>query len=66
LRVKQPNSFRTDRSPFGADINKVFIPAIVKPLLAQRELRRAPGSRGQIACGKTPVPVKLSLEFDSI
>lgn len=50
---------------FGAAINKAVIPAILKPLLAQKNLRRAPGPAGQIDTGPTPHPQHFHLEFDT-
>ncbi|WP_237072483.1 cytochrome P450 [Pseudaestuariivita rosea] len=59
--IHAPNDFRTERSwgdyiiwgygmhtCFGAAINRAIIPAILKPVLAQKNLRRAMGSAGQI------------------
>jgi cytochrome P450 len=79
LKVKAPNTFRTDRpwdnyilwgdglhACFGAHINRVLIPAILKPLLLQRGLRRAPGAVGQIDSEGTPFPVHMWLEFESV
>ena len=76
LRIDDPNSFRVDRpwdnyilwgdglhTCFGAHINQVLIPAILKPLLQQEGLRRAPGPAGQIDAEGTPFPVHLWLEF---
>jgi cytochrome P450 len=78
LKLAQPGKFRTDRpwddyilwgdglhTCFGAHINKVLIPAILKPLLKQQGLRRAPGPAGRIDTQKTPFPVHLSLEFEA-
>jgi len=77
-RTSAPNAFRTDRdwndyilwgyglhTCFGAHINRVMIPAILKPLLAQKGLRRATGSAGQIDSGGTPFPVHFIVEFDA-
>ncbi len=77
LKLASPNSFRTDRPAdnyilwgdglhacFGAHINQVLIPAILKPLLAQENLRRAPGDVGRIDTDGTPFPVHFWLEFD--
>ncbi len=50
---------------FGAAINRVVIPAILKPLLRQKTLRRAPGAAGQIDTGGTPHPQHFHLEFDT-
>lgn len=76
-RIDDPKSFRTDRAwedyiiwgygmhtCFGAAINKVVIPAILKPLLKQRNLRRAEGAAGQIDTGGTPHPQHFHLLFD--
>jgi cytochrome P450 len=77
LRLVEPQIFRTDRpwdhyilwgdgmhKCFGAHINQVLIPAILKPLLRQRQLRRAAGASGQIDFAKTPFPVHMVLEFE--
>lgn len=50
---------------FGAHINRAVLPALLKPLLAQPNLRRATGSRGQIDTAGTPFPQHLHLEFDA-
>ncbi|MCK7614035.1 cytochrome P450 [Roseibium sediminicola] len=76
-RIDDPNSFRTDRAfedyiiwgygmhtCFGAAINKAVIPAILKPLIKQRNLRRADGAAGQIDTGGTPHPQHFHLLFD--
>jgi cytochrome P450 len=78
FKLYDPESFRTDRPwdsyilwgdglhiCFGAHINQVLIPAILKPLLQQKGLRRAPDASGQIDTGGTPFPVHLRLEFDA-
>jgi len=78
FKLYDPESFRTDRpwdsyilwgdglhTCFGAHINQVLIPAILKPLLQQKGLRRAPDASGQIDTGGTPFPVHLRLEFDA-
>jgi hypothetical protein len=49
---------------FGAHINPVLVPAILKPLLARKGLRRAPGQAGQIDAQGTQFPVHLLVEFD--
>ena len=62
--IVSPNTFRTDRpwedyilwgygmhTCFGDVINRAVIPAILKPLLAQKNLRRAAGTAGQITTG---------------
>jgi cytochrome P450 len=78
LRLDKPGDFKIDRpwdhyilwgdglhTCFGAHINQVLIPAILKPLLAQPGLRRAAGPPGQIDSGNTPFPVHLLLEFET-
>ena len=77
LDVPQATSFRTDRpwetyilwgygmhACFGAHINRAALPAMLKPLLARRNLRRAEGARGQIDQAGTPFPQHLHLVFD--
>jgi len=49
---------------FGAHINRAVLPAMLKPLLAQRNLRRAEGPRGQLDQAGTPFPQHLHLVFD--
>jgi cytochrome P450 len=76
--IDAPNTFRTDRpfdsyiiwgygmhTCFGAAINEAVIPAILKPVLAQKNLRRAPGAAGQIDTGPTPHPQHFHVEFDT-
>lgn len=76
--IPTPNQFRTDRpfedyiiwgygmhNCFGAAINAAVIPAILKPLLAQKNLRRAAGAAGQINGGGTPHPQHFHVEFDT-
>ncbi|WP_422375468.1 cytochrome P450 [Roseibium sp.] len=78
LDIKSPNSFKTDRpwedyiiwgygmhECFGATINKAVIPTLLKPLLKQKNLRRAPGAEGQIDTGTSNFPQHFHLEFDS-
>lgn len=78
LAIPSPNAFRTDRpwetymiwgygmhNCFGDTINKALIPAILKPLLAQKNLRRAAGEAGQIQLGTTGFPIHFNLEFDT-
>lgn len=78
FEVPSPNSFRTDRpwedymiwgygmhKCFGSAINKAVIPAILKPLLKQKNLRRAPGVKGQIDSGTSSFPQHFHLEFDT-
>ena len=75
--VPKPGEFRTDRPwetyihwgygmhmCFGDAINKAVIPAILKPILAQKNLRRAPGASGRIDTGATPFPQHFVVEFD--
>jgi cytochrome P450 len=77
LAVPSPNAFRTDRpwetyilwgtgmhACFGAHLNRANLPAILKPLLAKKNLRRAAGAAGKIDQAGTPFPVHLHLEFD--
>ena len=75
--IDNPYEFRTDRpwsdyiiwgygmhTCFGAAINKAVIPAILTPLLKQKNLRRAPGAAGQVDAGGTPHPQHFHLQFD--
>jgi cytochrome P450 len=77
LKVDSPSSFRAGRpwddyilwgdglhTCFGAHINLVVIPAMLKPLLAKKNLRRAAGAAGQIDNGGTPFPQHLVVEYD--
>ena len=77
LELPAPNSFRIDRpwgdyilwgyglhTCFGAHINRVTIPALLKPLLKQKGLRRAAGAAGQMDMAGTPFPAHFVLEFD--
>ncbi len=77
LELPDPNSFRIDRpwedyilwgygmhTCFGQHINRAAIPALLKPLLQQKNLRRASGAAGQIDVAGTPFPAHLVLEFD--
>lgn len=77
LKIGTPNRFRIDRASdnyilwgdglhtcFGAHINRILIPAILRPLLLQKGLRRAKGKAGRIDSAGTPFPVHLCLEFD--
>ncbi len=50
---------------FGAHINRAVLPAVLKPLLARPNLRRAAGARGQIDKAGTPFPQHLHLVFDT-
>ena len=76
--VPEPNAFRTDRpwetyihwgvglhTCFGAAINRAVIPAMLKPLLARPNLRRAEGAAGQVDTGGTPFPQHFTVEFDA-
>jgi cytochrome P450 len=76
--IAKPNEFRVDRpwedyiiwgygmhNCFGAAINEAVIPAMLKPVLARKNLRRAPGAAGQIDNGGTPHPQHFHLEFDA-
>ena len=75
--IPDPNTFRTDRPwetymiwgygvhrCFGETINRAVIPAILKPLLKQKNLRRAPGEAGQISTDTLGFPNHFHLEFD--
>jgi len=77
LEIPDANSFRTDRpwetymtwgygmhECFGAAINQAVIPAILKPVLKLKNLRRAAGPAGQIDTGPTPFPQHFVLDFD--
>ncbi|MDU8910755.1 cytochrome P450 [Aestuariicoccus sp. MJ-SS9] len=76
--IEAPDQFRINRrwedyiiwgtgmhTCFGAQINRAVIPAILKPLIAQKNLRRAVGPAGQIDSGGTPHPQHFHLEFDT-
>jgi cytochrome P450 len=78
LAIPHPNAFRTDRpwetyilwgyglhACFGAHLNRASLPAILKPLLAKRNLRRADGAAGRIDNAGTPFPVHFYVAFDS-
>ena len=78
FEIPQPNMFRTDRpwetymiwgygmhNCFGDAINRAVIPAILKPLLKQKNLRRAPGDAGQISTGTLGFPDHFHLTFDT-
>ncbi len=75
--IPEPDAFRTDRpwetyihwgygmhTCFGAAINRAIIPAVLKPLLRQQNLRRAPGKEGEIDSSGTPFPQHFTVEFD--
>jgi cytochrome P450 len=78
LHMKEPDEFRVDRpwgdyilwgyglhTCFGAYINRAVIPAMLKPVLARPNLRRAAGAAGQIDGGDTPpFPQHFVLESD--
>ena len=78
LRIADPGSFRVDRPSsdyilwgdglhtcFGAHLNRVALPAMLKPLLRRPGLRRAAGPAGQIDCQGTPFPVHFWVESDA-
>lgn len=78
LVIPDATSFRTDRpwdvymlwgygmhACFGAHINRAVLPTMLKPLLVQPGLRRAPGARGRIDQAGTPFPQHFHLEFDA-
>jgi len=78
LRVSEPRSFRTDRpwmdyllwgdglhTCFGAQLNRVALPLMLKPLLLRPGLRRAAGNAGRIDTEGTPFPVHFRVEWDS-
>ena len=73
LDIDDAGSFRTDRPfdlymtwgygmhlCFGAAINQQIIPATLKPLLKQNNLRPV----GEVERGGTPFPQHFKLEFD--
>jgi cytochrome P450 len=77
MKIDLPKQFRIDRpwdnymlwgdglhACFGAQINLVLVPAILKPLLARRGLRRVARQSGRIDTAGTPFPVHMHLEFD--
>ncbi len=51
---------------FGDHLNRVTLPALLTPLLAQPGLRRAPGAAGQIDSAATPFPVHMRVEWDRV
>ena len=76
--LPSPHAFRTDRpwdaymlwgygmhTCFGDYLNRTTLPALLKPLLKQRNLRRAAGVAGQIDNAGTPFPVHFNVEFDA-
>ncbi len=77
LALESPNSFKAGRPwqdyilwgvgmhvCFGDYINRAVIPAMLTPLLARQNLRRAKGADGQINTGGTPFPQHFVLEYD--
>lgn len=77
LKMDDPEAFRVDRpwgdyilwgyglhTCFGAYINRAVIPALLRPVLARPNLRRAAGPAGQIDGGDTPFPQHFVLESD--
>jgi cytochrome P450 len=77
LALDSPNEFRAGRPweeyilwgvgmhvCFGDYINRAVIPAMLTPLLARQNLRRAKGADGQINSGGTPFPQHFVLEYD--
>ena len=77
VAVADPGSFRTDRpwevymlwgygmhTCFGAQLNRISLPTILKPLLAKPGLRRAGGAPGIMDTEGTPFPVHLHVEYD--
>jgi cytochrome P450 len=76
-KVDSPNDFRVDRPAWvymhwgyalhtcsGQYINQVQIPAILQPLVARKNLRRAAGNAGKLQfCG--PFPSGLGVTFDA-
>ena len=78
LELPSPGAFRTDRpwdaymlwgfamhTCFGDHLNRVTLPALLKPLLEKPNLRRAAGAAGQIDNAGTPFPVHLTVEWDA-
>ncbi len=77
-KIPAPMQFRSDRTwetyihwgygmhrCFGDAINKAIIPAILKPILKQNNLRRANGETGEIDTGGTPFPQHFVVVFDT-
>jgi hypothetical protein len=50
---------------FGQYINRIQIPLIGKALLQQKNLRRVPGSAGELI-KDGPFPTSLPVEFDPV
>jgi cytochrome P450 len=76
--LPSPGAFRTDRpwdaymlwgygqhTCFGDYLNRTTLPAMLKPLLVQKNLRRAAGPAGQIDNAGTPFPVRFHVVFDA-
>ena len=76
LDLPSPNAFRADRpwdvymlwgfglhTCFGDYLNRVTLPGILTPLLAQPNLRRAAGPAGQIDTAGTPFPVHFNVAW---
>ena len=74
--IDDPQDFRVDRPSyhymhfgsgmhtcFGQYINRIQIPLIGKALLQQKNLRRAPGTAGELI-QDGPFPTSLTVEFD--
>jgi cytochrome P450 len=76
-RVAGPRDFRIDRPDsnyfhfgfgphecYGIHMNRVMVPAICKPILRRKNLRRAAGDAGQLQIDG-PFPMSLVVEFDT-
>jgi cytochrome P450 len=76
-KVDSPNEFRVDRPAWvymhwgyalhtcsGQYINQVQIPAILQPLVARKNLRRAAGDAGKLQFAG-PFPSSLNVTFDA-
>ena len=76
-KVDSPNEFRVDRPAWvymhwgyalhtcsGQYINQVQIPAILQPLVARKNLRRAAGDAGKLQF-TGPFPASLNVTFDA-
>jgi cytochrome P450 len=76
-KVDSPNDFRVDRPAwvymhwgyslhtcFGQYINQVQIPAILQPLVAQKNLQRAAGDEGKLQFNG-PFPTSLGVTWDA-
>lgn len=74
--LKSPGRFRLDRPEFhyfhvgygqhtclGDQVARVEIPEIIKQLLLQKNLRRAPGADGKINFDNGPFPERFVVEF---